>query len=237
MRTISIENIFAGKKQDIVDKRDKQYESSYKKALIADEVLVKYIGFVNDTQTDTSHHGGVDKAVCVYTKKNYDFFKRKYDLDLPLCAFGENITLLDIDDSEVCLGDQYRCGTVVFEVSQPREPCWKISSILGIKNMTSLVVKEFKTGFYLRVLQEGSLDKNSHFELISRVHPELSIEFINKVYYKSNVEEIQQVLKCKELGPAYKLSLEKRLKSKLKRQHEWQDDDYIITIGNQTKNK
>jgi len=230
MKTIRIENIFAGKKQNITDIRGKQYISSYKKERIGDDVLVRYLGLEHDTQTDAEHHGGVHKAVCVYTKKNYEFFKSKHDLDLPMCAFGENITLLDIDDSEVCLGDQYQCGTAVFEVSQPREPCWKISSILGIKKMTSLVVKELKTGFYLRVLEEGSLNRNNHFKLISRVHSELTIEFINEVYFNSNQEEIGQVLKCKELGPAYRLSLEKRLKSKLKRQHDWQADDYITTI-------
>jgi len=230
MKTIRIENIFTGKKQNIRDIREKQYISSYKKERIGDDVLVRYLGLEHDTQTDVVHHGGAHKAVCVYTKKNYDFFKNKHDLDLPMCAFGENITLLDIDDSEVCLGDQYRCGTAVFEVSQPREPCWKISSILGIKKMTSLVVKEFKTGFYLRVLEEGSLNRNNHFKLISRVHPELTIESINQIYFNSNQEEIGQVLKCKELGPAYRLSLEKRLKSKLKCQHDWQADDYITTI-------
>ncbi len=230
MKTIRIENIFAGKKQNIKDKRGKQYISSYKKERIDNDILVRYLGLEHDTQTDSAHHGGVHKAVCVYAKKNYEFFKNKHDLDLPLCAFGENITLLDIDDSEVCLGDHYQCGTAVLEVSQPREPCWKISSILGIKKMTSLVVKELKTGFYLRVLEEGSLNKHNHFELISRVHPQINIEFINQVYFNSNQEEIRQVLKCKELGPAYRMSLEKRLKSKVKRQHEWQADDYITPI-------
>lgn len=102
-----------------------------------------------DTQSDKIHHGGIDKAVCVYSQKYYPYFREKYDLKLPKCAFGENFTIEDLDDSEVCLGDKFQCGEVIFEVSQPRQPCWKISSVSGIKSLTALIVKNIKQDFIL----------------------------------------------------------------------------------------
>jgi len=154
MNTIktAIKHIYSGKVEDINDRKRKLYPSAYRKQPMPPHkrLFVNSMGFIDDMQGDTINHGGADKAVCVYSQKYYDFFKNIHHLDLPECAFGENLTILDLDDSDVCIGDQFKCGEVIFEVSQPRQPCWKISSIIGIKNLTSLVVKEHKTGFYLR---------------------------------------------------------------------------------------
>ncbi len=225
-----IKYIFCGKEEEINDTKRKVYKTSYKKKLVkSDEILtINELGFIIDTQSDKGHHGGVDKAVCVYSQKYYPFFKEKYELDLPSCAFGENLAIEDLDDSEVCLGDRFKCGEVIFEVSQPRQPCWKISSVIGIKNLTSLIVKESKTGFYLRVIKSGNIDNNSELELISRDYPDITIEHINQCSFnaKENQENIKKILKCDKLADAYRISLSKRYKDKEQGVQEWQEDSY-----------
>lgn len=104
--------------------------------------------------------------MCVYSARYYDFFKTKHNFELPDCAFGENLTIENIDDSDICIGDRFQSGEVVFEVSQPRQPCWKVSSIIGIKNLTSLVAKEHKTGFYFRVIKSSKMSMSDNLELI-----------------------------------------------------------------------
>ena len=225
-----IKYIFCGKEQEIEEGKRKAYKTSYKKKLVnTNELLtIDSLGFRIDNQSDRAHHGGIDKAVCVYSQKYYPFFKEKYGLDLPNCAFGENLAIEDLDDSEVCLGDTFKCGEVIFEVSQPRQPCWKISSVIGIKNLTSLIVKESKTGFYLRVLKNGKLKSNDSLELISRDYPTLTIEHINQCAYnaKDNQENIKQILKCNKLAEAYFISLSKRYKEKEQGIQDWQEDVY-----------
>jgi len=225
-----INYVFCGKEDEVNDGKRKPYKTSYKKKLIEDnnQLLVDTLGFMRDNQSDKSHHGGVDKAVCVYSQKYYPFFKEKYGLDLPACAFGENLAIADLDDSEVCLGDKFKCGEVVFEVSQPRQPCWKISSVIGVKNLTSLIVKESKTGFYLRVLKSGQLKATNYLELISRDYPLLTIEHINQCAYnaKNNQENIKNILQCDKLADAYRISLSKRYKEKEQGIQEWQEDTY-----------
>jgi MOSC domain-containing protein YiiM len=227
---IKIKNIFCGKEEHIDDGKRKIYKSSYKKQLVSknQELVVSKLGFINDTQSDKEHHGGVDKAVCSYAQNNYNFFKEKHGLALPICSFGENFTLLNIDDSEICLGDRFKCGEIIFEVSQPRQPCWKISSVIGIKNLTSLVVKEHKTGFYFRVIQSGKMNINDSLELISREYPKITIEFINKCAFnaKDNQENIKEILECDKLALAYKESLSKRYKFKEQGIQDYQEDVY-----------
>ncbi len=227
--TSKIKNIYCGKKQIIKDERGKEYLSSYKKQnLNQDRYLIVKDGFLDDTQSDRNHHGGEDKAVCVYSLKNYEYFRSKFDIDLPECAFGENLSLEDLDDSHICLGDRFQLGEVVFEVSQPRQPCWKISSITGIKNLTALVVKEAKSGFYFRVIKEGNITPSDELNLISRKYPKITIEHINKCAYdaKNNQENIKEILECEELAQAYRESLTKRYKDKESGIQDFQKDNY-----------
>jgi len=225
---IKIKDIFCGQKQDI-DDGNKQYQSSYKKVdLKKQSYFITELGFKDDTQSDKAHHGGVDKAVCVYPLKSYEFFKQKYDFDLSICSFGENFSIEDFDDSDICLGDVFKCGEVLLEVSQPRQPCWKISSIVGIKSLTALVVKEFKTGFYFRVIQNGFMKKGDSLILEQRKYPKLTIEFINKCAFnaKENQENIKEILESKSLAIAYRTSLLKRYKDKENGLQDWQKDNY-----------
>ena len=226
-----IKQIYCGKVEMIDDGKRESYPSSYRKEKIDPHkaLLVIKTGFVDDEQADRINHGGEDKAVCVYSQKNYDFFKQVHDLKLPECAFGENLTIVDLDDSDVCIGDRFQCGEIIFEVSQPRQPCWKISSILGIKRLTALVVKEHKTGFYLRVIQEGRLSLDNSLKLISRTYPKFTIEYVNQCAFnaKENQENIKEILACDKLAQDYHESLSKRYKLKEQGIQEWQKDEYV----------
>lgn len=228
-----IKQIYCGKVEMIDDGKRETYPSAYSKEKVDPykTLVITKTGFTDDQQADRENHGGEDKAVCVYTQKYYDFFKQIYDLELPECAFGENLTVLDLDDSEVCIGDRFQCGEVIFEVSQPRQPCWKISSIIGVKRLTALVVKEHKTGFYLRVIQEGCISADDTLELISREYPKFTIEFVNQCAFnaKENQENIKEILACDKLAKDYHESLSKRYQFKEQGIQEWQQDEYVST--------
>lgn len=226
---IDIKQIYCGKEAKINDGKRKTYHSSYQKvALGLDAYEIDENGFKLDTQSDRENHGGVDKAICVYALKNYEYLEKTYDISLRACAFGENLSILGVDDSDICLGDKFAYGETIVEVSQPRQPCWKISSIVGIKKLTALVVKEHKSGFYLRVLKSGKVKPTDKLELISREYPQFSIAFINQIAFnaKTNQENIKEVLACKQLAKAYRFSLERRYKEKEEGLQDWQGDDY-----------
>ena len=212
MKEINILEIFSGKEETIKG-LNKEFKSSYRKKVISGKVHVSTLGFEHDSQTDRINHGGENQAVCVYPQSSYDFFKEKHNFDLPQCAFGENITLLDISDKDICIGDQFSCGEVIFEVSQPRGPCWKISEVLGIKQLTSLVVGEVKTGFYFRVLKEGQMDRSCSLKRIKRQYEKFTIEYVSDCYLnpKKNQENIKEIILCPELSSRFRTNFEKKL--------------------------
>lgn len=213
--TYKIKEIYVGSESEL-QKKNKTYKTSYKKQPISGSQYVNFQGLEEDNQSDKEVHGGVQRALCVFTQGSYDFFKEKHNINLPTCALGENITLLDCDDKDICLGDRFFCGEAIFEVSQPRQPCWIISSILGIKKLTALIVKEGRSGFYLRVIKEGKICKKDEFKLQIRKYEKLNIEYINKCYYnaKEHQEEIKEILEVPELSPFYRDDLLKRYKNK-----------------------
>ena len=212
MKDIAILEIYSGNEETIKTK-NKEFKSSYCKKVIEGSVFVTKLGFEDDHQSDKINHGGKDQAVCVYPQSSYDFFKNTHDFKLPPCAFGENITALNISDKDICIGDQFSCGEVIFEVSQPRGPCWKISEILGIDTLTSLVIGEVKTGFYFRVLKEGKMDKSSTLKFLKREHEKLTIEYVSNCYLnpKQNQEKIKEIISCPELSRRFRTNCEKKL--------------------------
>ena len=227
---IEIKHIYCGKSKKINDGKKEIYASSYQKEdLNKTTYELNEHGFKLDSQSDLESHGGRDKAVCVYSLDSHKYLEEKYDISLPNCAFGQNLSIVGIDDSQVCIGDRFSCGEVIFEVSQPRQPCWIISSITGTKKLTALIVKEYKTGFYLRVLQSGSIKPSDTMELLSREYPKFTIEFVNKSAYnaKKNQENLKEIIACEKLASVYRTDLEKRYKDKEVGLQEWQRDEYV----------
>lgn len=125
------------------------------------EVFVGTTQMDGDGQADLKHHGGPDKAVCVYPYEHYAYWERQLDKKLDYSAFGENLTVTGLLETEVCIGDIFEIGEVVVQVSQPRFPCFKISSKHAVKDFPARVLDTGYSGFYMRVLQEGRLSKDS----------------------------------------------------------------------------
>lgn len=132
-------------------------------------------GLSGDEQGDRRVHGGPDKAVHCYAWSHHAAWQR----ELPSVgrfgqpgAFGENFCIEGIDEADVCLGDQWACGSAVFEVSQGRQPCWKLNDRFGVPDMSRRVQDSLRTGWYLRVLQPGAVSAGDAVELIARAHPD-----------------------------------------------------------------
>jgi len=226
---IDIQAIYCGHNKVFSTAKGKPFNSSYQKQpLETDHYEIDKNGFKLDHQSDKENHGGVDKAICVYSLKDYTFLEEKYNISLPKCAFGENLSILKLNDEEICLGDQFQYGEMLVEVSQPRQPCWKIGSVTGIKKLTALLVKEYRSGFYLRVLKGGSITARDKLILLNRTYPDYSIAFINKLSFnaKKYQEEIKALLNCEIMAEAYRDSLKKRYKEKEVGLQEWQEEGY-----------
>lgn len=153
-------------------------QSGIDKHPVAGPCRVEALGLVGDEQADLKAHGGVDKAVHCYAWSNYAYWRSVLP-DQPLWhapgAFGENLSLDGIDEYGVCIGDRWRIGSVLLEVTQGRQPCYKLKLRFGVADMPQRVQDTLRAGWYLRVLEPGSLHTGDACELVARPHPGYSV--------------------------------------------------------------
>ncbi|DAB40584.1 MAG TPA: molybdenum cofactor biosysynthesis protein [Sulfurovum sp. UBA12169] len=195
----------------------KTYETASYKLPVSCGVRVTKNGIEGDFVADTVHHGEVDKAVFANSFKNYESWKNFLGLDaLAFGALAENLTFDAIDETDVCIGDVHKIGSVILEVSQPRKPCWKISRRWQNKHFTKEIYDTGKTGWYYRVIQEGMMAKGDKVELISRQNVLVSIQEANEAFKDpdEHPDTVEKLMQLDVLAPAWKRGLEKRVANK-----------------------
>jgi len=151
---------------------------------VAGRTMLRTLNLDGDRQADLTVHGGRDKAVYAYPAEHYPLWRDELPLmNLPYGMFGENFTTTGLDESTVNIGDEFRIGTAKVVVVQPRMPCYK----LGIRFGRADIIKRFhqsrRTGFYLRVLEEGLVGAGDDLELVKRGAGEVTIADINRLYF------------------------------------------------------
>ncbi|MDO5691840.1 MAG: MOSC domain-containing protein [Pseudomonadota bacterium] len=153
--------------------------SAIAKQPVSGPVAVLAESLEGDEQGDRRVHGGPDKAVHVYTWAHYATWRAELGA-LPVLAapgaFGENLSVDDLDEQNVCMGDEWQIGSALFAVSQGRQPCWKLNDRFGVPDMARRVQDTGLTGWYLRVLRQGTLRADDAVTLVARPHPDWPLD-------------------------------------------------------------
>jgi MOSC domain-containing protein YiiM len=165
-----------------------------------------------DEQADLRVHGGPDKAVCVYSADHLPFWRVTLGRDdVGPGAFGENFSVAGVSEADVCIGDVFQVGTAVVQVSQPRGPCWKLGRKWARLDLPKVVIKEGKTGWYLRVLQPGDVEAGQEVGLVGRTYPEYTITEANRLAYakadSALIEARLRFSECTALSAAWRASM------------------------------
>jgi MOSC domain-containing protein YiiM len=152
--------------------------SAIAKAPVAGPRRVGFLGIDGDEQADLSVHGGPDKAVHHYPRDHYPFWTEALGghalLGAP-GAFGENVSTSGLVEEEACLGDRYRLGSALIEISQGRQPCWKLGHRFGDMRVPAIVVRTGKSGWYYRVIEEGDVAAGEALRLVDRPLPQWTV--------------------------------------------------------------
>ena len=160
----------------------------------------------DDTVIDREHHGGINKACYLFSSDYYGYWKKLYpELEWDWGMFGENLTVKDLNESKICIGDIYKIGKAVLQVSQPREPCYK----LGIRFGNQKILKEFiahnHPGTYVKVLEEGHINIGDEALLVEKSTNSLSVQqFYELIFAKEKSELLLQLFMTNEAVPQYK---------------------------------
>lgn len=197
-----------------IEWRGQQVKTGIFKYGINSPIFLGQDDVVNDHVLDRRFHGGPDKACYLYSADHYPFWKTKYpDLDWQWGMFGENLTVQGLSESEICIGNIYQIGEAVVQVSQPRQPCFK----LGIRFGDQIVVDDFWhspfPGIYVRILQSGQVQKGDKFVLIDQNSDHLSVSQVFSIFRSSSLDRefIQKAINNQFLADSCRRDIQKIL--------------------------
>jgi ferredoxin-NADP reductase/MOSC domain-containing protein YiiM len=173
--------------------------------------MVRRLNVDGDGQGDLGGHGGENRAVLVYQVASYRHWAAELGRDdLAPGHFGENLTVDGLPDDEVCIGDRYRIGDAVFEVTQPRVTCYRVGMRLDVPDMASLLVSHRRPGFYLRVLSEGEVAAGQEIVKIADGPEAVTVAEIDALLYLPGHprDALERALRIPALSPGWRTSLE-----------------------------
>jgi len=185
------------------------WTSGIYKSPVVGRVSLSSTHLAGDGQADLKNHGGSDKAVCVYSADHFPFWR--HELGVPDCGpgwFGENFSVEGQVEGDVAVGDTYRIGTAIVQISQPRAPCWKLGRRWNRPDMPTLVVESGRTGWYLRVLETGDVECGDALTLVDRPFARWTIDAVNAVRYShvgtADIDAARELARCPALAESWR---------------------------------
>lgn len=199
--------------KDAKEPFEREWESAIFKQPTHHKLWLTETGLSGDEVADTKVHGGPEKALFAYPVKHYNYWQKDLQLGIGAGAFGENLVVEGADEFITCLGDTYRLGEAIIQVSQPRQPCWKPARRFQVMDFALRIQQTGKTGWYFRVLQEGHVESGITMELIDRPYPEWTIAECNVVMHekKDDLQLTASLLACDALAKNWQRTFRRRL--------------------------
>jgi MOSC domain-containing protein YiiM len=174
-----------------VDWKGKSVTTGIFKQPVDGRVMMRSLNLDGDRQADLTVHGGVEKAVYAYPVEHYAYWRQEFpNEELPWGAFGENLTVEGLLESEVNIGDRFRIGTAEVMVTQPRFPCFKLNLKFGRDNMVKRFLNSRLSGIYFSVVQEGEIGAGDAITLVSRDDHNVTVADIVQIYVREASDDL-----------------------------------------------
>jgi ferredoxin-NADP reductase/MOSC domain-containing protein YiiM len=202
-------SINVGLPRDVVWRGEKVHTAIWKQP-VQGRIAVRRLNVEGDGQGDLAGHGGENRAVMVYQMDTYRYWEAQLGRnDFSFGQFGENFTVDGLPDAEVCIGDRYRIGNALFEVTQPRVTCYRVGIRMAEPAMASLLVSHHRPGFYFRVLEEGDVGAGDEITKVADGPEHITVAKIDGLLYLPNPssEQLESSLRVPALSPGWKTSL------------------------------
>jgi MOSC domain-containing protein YiiM len=197
--------------------RGKAVSTRIFKSPVKGPVKVRTLNLEGDGQADLSVHGGPNKATYAYPAEHYDFWRRELpDLKLKWGHFGENFTIRGLLEEEVHIGDTFRIGSTLLRVTQPRLPCFKLGIRFGRSDMVKRFLASRFTGFYLAVLEEGTVETGDAITLVDRGTHGVCVDDITRLYAfeKEDWATMRRAIEVEALPESWRAQFRERLEKR-----------------------
>lgn len=203
-----------GKVQTLTFADGSIYESAIRKQPVK-SVKIHTLGAEGNDVGLKKHHGGIDKALFFMSDDSFDELNRllgKHFSYMETATYGENFVVSGLNEDNVCIGDRYRIGSTIVEISQPRKPCERLSKNTEHEETRDIVYRTGLSGWYVRVIEKGEIHQGDDVQLIARPHPDVSIRYLNRLLSApKNEAELEAALNIDMLADAFKRSIQSQL--------------------------
>lgn len=152
------------------------------KAPVSGRIGARGVNLAGDGQADRKAHGGPDKAVYAYAVEDVRWWERELGRSLPHGQFGENLTTEGIAVNDALVGERWKIGTAVLEVSEPRVPCWRLGVRMEDPRFPRRFTEALRPGAYLRIVIEGDVGAGDEIDVIERPHHQLTVRDVFRIY-------------------------------------------------------
>jgi MOSC domain-containing protein YiiM len=170
---------------------------------ISGRVAVRGVNLAGDDQADRRAHGGPDKAVYAYAREDYAWWERQLDRTLDPGMFGENLTTEGIDLTDALVGERWRVGSAVLQVTSPRVPCWKLGARMGDPRFPARFAAAGRPGAYLAILEQGALGAGDRIQVIHRPGHGVTVGLVAASYHRDH-RLAASILAAPELAEAWR---------------------------------
>jgi MOSC domain-containing protein YiiM len=170
---------------------------------VSGQVAVRGVNLAGDDQADRRAHGGPDKAVYAYAREDYAWWERQLDRTLDPGMFGENLTTEGIDLTDALVGERWRVGSAVLQVTSPRVPCWKLGARMGDPRFPARFAAAGRPGAYLAILEQGALGAGDRIQVIHRPGHGVTVGLVAASYHRDH-RLAASILAAPELAEAWR---------------------------------
>ena len=207
-----IVSLFTGEPED---RWDGKAPSAIGKSLADGVLQVTRTGITGDQQADLSVHGGPEKALHIYPSEHYDHWREAFPEKAEIYrpgGFGENIASEGFTEEDLCIGDILSAGTVRMQISQGRQPCWKLNLHTDNPTQAAQFQKTGRTGWYFRVLQEGAFQAGDELTLVERPCPEWNLREVIHARFNPRLDPAvaQALSELEQLAEPWRVSFAKK---------------------------
>lgn len=189
-----------------------QVPSAFVKRTVSGSVQAKTHGLEGDQQADLKVHGGTDKAIYLYPSEHYPRWAAdvpRHEPTLRPGAFGENITTIGFDEETVAIGDVWAVGSTQLQVSEPRQPCFKLGLRFGDNGLGRIMLQSGRSGWYMRVLQPGELKAGDEIRVLRRPNPQWTIARFNRFIprRKDAIDDMRELAQIEGLAEGWRVEM------------------------------
>ena len=200
----------------LLDWHGQKVRTAIQKTPVHGRVMARHLDLAGDEQADLVGHGGENRAMLVYQLDSYRFWQQMFGDDPYQPGwFGENLTVEGLPDCEVCIGDRFRVGEALIEVTQPRVTCYRLAIRTGRPDMPSLFVKHGRPGFYVRILEEGTIGAHDRIELVGNAPTLMTVTATDRLLFfgEHPADDLKAALSISALSQGWKGSFQSLLEA------------------------